>query len=54
MSSSYDAGKAADAANEVLDSKCGKGDEHDWKNHFMYSPSSWGECRKCGKKWFNK
>ncbi len=55
MSSSYDAGYYAEQAHKTRESKCpnSKDGEHDWKRKGS-PPSTWGECKKCGMKYFDK
>lgn len=55
MSSSYDAGKCADEAMDVIKSKCKKSADgkHDFKT-IGGGPSSGGECKNCGATYYWK
>lgn len=53
MSSSIDAGHAAEVARKIKQSDCIRGGEHDWERLGSY-PSTWGKCRKCGATYFDK
>lgn len=55
MSSSRDAGYAAQAAFEIKQSKChkAKDGEHDFEQKGSW-PSSYGTCRYCGVTYYDK
>jgi hypothetical protein len=55
MSSSRDAGYAADDAMKTIDSKCPKAKDgkHDFKT-IGSGPSSGGECKNCGTSYYWK
>lgn len=55
MSSSRDAGAAAETASKIRDSWCPKSTDgsHVWDEKGSW-PSRWGVCQHCGVSWFSK